>query len=404
MSETVISVEGLYKKFCRNLKRSMAYGSFDVAKNMLGISYDKGTLRKDEFWALEDVNFEIKQGEMLGIIGQNGCGKSTLLRLINGIYPPDKGRITIKGRIGALIAVGAGFHPHMTGRENIVLNGTILGMTKGELKKKFDSIVDFADLKEFLDAPVSTYSSGMYVRLGFSIAVHCEPEILLMDEILAVGDVGFQTKCFDKIGQMRKRGTSTFFVSHNLHHIYTFCDKVLVLNKGKIIYNGNPEKGLSLYKESIIGLHSAGEIERVRTGTNEFRVLEIAIQPALDNNTIRLNTGDTIHIIIKYEAMKNFNDAEFDILLKPPVQAQSEFCQVSNKSLKKRINITKGKGTLTVTIKNINLNNIRAYLFFALWTKQRRDILVWYRNIPVDVKGNQLESGWSHFDIDYTVR
>jgi len=382
----------------------MAYGSFDVAKNMLGISYDKGTLRKDEFWALEDVNFEIKQGEMLGIIGQNGCGKSTLLRLINGIYPPDKGRITIKGRIGALIAVGAGFHPHMTGRENIVLNGTILGMTKGELKKKFDSIVDFADLKEFLDAPVSTYSSGMYVRLGFSIAVHCEPEILLMDEILAVGDVGFQTKCFDKIGQMRKRGTSTFFVSHNLHHIYTFCDKVLVLNKGKIIYNGNPEKGLSLYKESIIGLHSAGEIERVRTGTNEFRVLEIAIQPALDNNTIRLNTGDTIHIIIKYEAMKNFNDAEFDILLKPPVQAQSEFCQVSNKSLKKRINITKGKGTLTVTIKNINLNNIRAYLFFALWTKQRRDILVWYRNIPVDVKGNQLESGWSHFDIDYTVR
>lgn len=382
----------------------MAYGSFDVARNMLGVSYDKGTLRKDEFWALEDISFKVKKGETLGIIGQNGCGKSTLLRLINGIYPPDKGRIAIKGRIGALIAVGAGFHPHMTGRENIILNGTILGMTKGELKKKFDSIVDFAGLEEFLDAPVSTYSSGMYVRLGFSIAVHCEPDILLVDEVLAVGDVGFQTKCFDKIGQMRKRGTSTFFVSHNLHHIYTFCDKVLVLNKGKIIYNGNPEKGLSLYKESIIGLHSAGEIERVRTGTNEFRVLEIAIQPALDNNTIRLNTGDTIHIIIKYEAMKNFNNAEFDILLKPPVQAQSEFCQVSNKSLKKRINITKGKGTLTVTIKNINLNNIRAYLFFALWSKQRRDNLVWYRNIPVDVKGNQLESGWSHFDIDYTVR
>ncbi|HNW30666.1 MAG TPA: ATP-binding cassette domain-containing protein, partial [Spirochaetota bacterium] len=143
MSETVISVEGLYKKFCRNLRRSMAYGSFDVARNMLGVSYDKGTLRKDEFWALEDISFKVKKGETLGIIGQNGCGKSTLLRLINGIYPPDKGRIAIKGRIGALIAVGAGFHPHMTGRENIILNGTILGMTKGELKKKFDSIVDF---------------------------------------------------------------------------------------------------------------------------------------------------------------------------------------------------------------------------------------------------------------------
>ncbi|HPV43858.1 MAG TPA: ABC transporter ATP-binding protein [Spirochaetota bacterium] len=404
MSETVISVEGLYKKFCRNLRRSMAYGSFDVARNMLGVSYDKGTLRKDEFWALEDISFKVKKGETLGIIGQNGCGKSTLLRLINGIYPPDKGRIAIKGRIGALIAVGAGFHPHMTGRENIILNGTILGMTKGELKKKFDSIVDFAGLEEFLDAPVSTYSSGMYVRLGFSIAVHCEPDILLVDEVLAVGDVGFQTKCFDKIGQLKNSGMTTFFVSHNLHHIYTFCDKVLVLNKGNSIFNGDPADGMSLYKTIIADLHSSGEIERIRNGTEEFRVLELSMQPALVDNTIQIDSGDDVVIKIKYEALKNYNDVEFDILLKLPVQAQKEFCQVSNKSLCKKIDIAKGKGTLTIRIKRINLNNIRAYLFFALWSKQRRDNLVWYRNIPVDVKGNQLESGWSHFDIDYTVR
>ena len=167
----VLRVENLCKKFCPTLKHSMYYGAIDTVRSMLGVAYATDQLRKNEFWALDDICFELRKGEALGIIGANGSGKSTLLRLITGIFPPDKGRIAFKGRIGALIAVGAGFHPYMTGRENIYLNGTILGMTRREIDAKLDAIIDFADIGDFLEAPISTYSSGMRVRLGFAIAV-----------------------------------------------------------------------------------------------------------------------------------------------------------------------------------------------------------------------------------------
>jgi lipopolysaccharide transport system ATP-binding protein len=232
--EVIIKVEGLYKKFCRSIKRSMYYGFIDIARNMLGIRYDTGVLRKNEFWSLENINFDLKKGEALGIIGQNGSGKSTLLRLINGIYPPDKGMIMVKGRIGALIAVGAGFHPHLTGRENIFLNGTILGMSREEIESKFEDIVAFADLGEFMDAPVATYSSGMYIRLGFSIAIHSEPEILLADEVLAVGDLSFALKCYRKIAEYRDNGGSIILVSHGMSLIRNTCNKVIWMEKGAI--------------------------------------------------------------------------------------------------------------------------------------------------------------------------
>lgn len=249
MSDTVIKVEGLYKKFCSNLRRSMYYGTVDVTRSMFGIPYDTGKLRKGEFWALQDINFELKRGETLGLIGQNGCGKTTLLRLLNGIFPPDRGKITINGRIGALIAVGAGFHPHMTGRENIYLNGTILGMSKQEIKRKFDEIVDFAEIGDFLDAPVATYSSGMTVKLGFSIAIHCIPDILLIDEILSVGDLSFNNKSLRKMAEYRENANAILFISHNLEHIRNLCNKVIVLNKGRIEYYGDTHSGIVYYEE-----------------------------------------------------------------------------------------------------------------------------------------------------------
>jgi len=246
--DTVIKVENLSKKFCRSLKRSMFYGSVDVARNMLGMKYYPGNLRKNEFWALKDINFEVKKGETFGLVGANGSGKSTLLRMINGIFPPDRGRIEVKGRIGALIAVGAGFHPHMTGRENINLNGAILGMTQAEIKKEMDSIIDFAEIGDFLDAPVSTYSSGMYVRLGFAIAIHSRPDIVLVDEILAVGDSKFQRKCLDKIREMRSTGTTFFLVSHNMQNIESMCNRALLLDKGKQIKLGAPQEVVPIYE------------------------------------------------------------------------------------------------------------------------------------------------------------
>ncbi|MBI4681231.1 MAG: ATP-binding cassette domain-containing protein [Nitrospirae bacterium] len=261
MSDVVIKAEGVSKKFCLNLKRSLLYGTHDIFRNMVGVAYDTGTLRKDEFWALDDINFELKRGETLGIIGVNGSGKSTLLRLLSGIFPSDKGRITVKGRIGSLIAVGAGFHPHMTGRENIFLNGTILGMTKKEILQKFDSIVDFAEIGEFLEAPVSTYSSGMRVRLGFAIAVHCEPEILLIDEVLSVGDLSFRNKSLRHMADFRKKAKALIFISHQLEQVRVLCTRVIILDKGKIIYDGPAHEGCVAYEELTreIRLQNANE-------------------------------------------------------------------------------------------------------------------------------------------------
>jgi len=225
----------------------MVYGVVDLSKNLLGIRPDSTVIRKDEFWALNDISFELGRGEVLGLIGMNGSGKTTLLRLLSGIFPPDKGEIMVKGRVGALIAIGAGFHPHMTGRENIYLNGTILGMTRDELENKFHDIVDFAEIRDFLDAPVSTYSSGMRVRLGFSIAVQMAPDVLLIDEVLAVGDVAFKAKCQRKISQLIEKGTTIILVSHDMNSIKKNCHKVMLLDKGKFIDSGAPKEIIDVY-------------------------------------------------------------------------------------------------------------------------------------------------------------
>lgn len=267
--DTVLKVDGLYKKFCKSLKRSMLYGTQDMARSMLGYSVDNVELRKNEFWALQDINFELKRGETLGLIGQNGCGKTTLLRLINGIFPPDKGRITINGRIGALIAVGAGFHPYMTGRENIYLNGIILGMTKKEIDKKFDEIIDFAEIGDFIDAPVSTYSSGMTVRLGFAIAIHCEPELLLVDEILAVGDLRFQQKCLLKISELKELGSAIIFVSHQMSTVQWICNQCILLNKGFVYKSGKSIEVIGhYYNLNSNNTHNKNEIKKLVSSKN----------------------------------------------------------------------------------------------------------------------------------------
>ena len=247
--DVVISVKQVSKKFCRNLKRSMIYGIHDLSRSFWGMPGNSTQLRKHEFWALEDISFDLKRGETLGIIGENGSGKTTLLRVLTGIFPPDKGEIVIKGKVGALVAVGAGFHPHMTGRENIYLNGVILGMTRKEIDAKFEDIANFAEIGDFLDAPVSTYSSGMRVRLGFAIAIHANMEILLIDEILSVGDLSFQNKALRKMGEFRQQAAASIFISHHLEHIRNICNRVIVLSKGAIIFYGNTSEGVVFYQE-----------------------------------------------------------------------------------------------------------------------------------------------------------
>jgi lipopolysaccharide transport system ATP-binding protein len=400
-TDLVLQVQHLYKKFCRSLRHSMYYGLSDSVRSMLGVRFSTERLRTNEFWALEDVSFELHRGETLGVIGANGSGKSTLLRLITGIYPPDSGRIMLKGRVGALIAVGAGFHPHMTGRENIYLNGTILGMTRREITERLDEIIDFADIEEFLEAPVSTYSSGMRVRLGFAIAINCQPDILLVDEILAVGDLGFQLKCFDKIGQLRKNGVATLLVSHNLQHIAMFCRKVLLLDHGRAEYCGNIETGLSIYKKQFVNIFgSSGEIEKIVTGTHDCRILDIEFYPTMVDNTIRLNNAEDLEIIVHYDALRDILDAEVSMLLELNLPTPQYF-QATNRAFKRSIDFKKGVGFLRMRIKRISLNNIGAYLYFSVARHNRTEIIIWWRKIPVIVSGNALSAGWTHFDVEY---
>jgi len=225
----------------------MLYGVHDIGRNMIGLSSHPEILRKNEFWALKDISIEINEGEAVGVIGANGSGKTTLLKLLNGIFWPDQGKITVKGRVGVLIEVGAGFHPLLTGRENIYINSAILGMTKEEVNKKFDSIVEFSDIGDFLDTPVKYYSSGMFVKLGFSVAVHSEPDILLIDEVLAVGDIQFQVKCFRKMREFKEAGKTILLVTHDMGAIQRHTERVILLQRGSLCGVDTPKNAVNKY-------------------------------------------------------------------------------------------------------------------------------------------------------------
>lgn len=242
----LIEVKDLHKRFCRDLKRSLFYGVCDVGREMIGLDTDTGKLRTKEFYAVNDVSFEVRRGECIGLVGRNGAGKTTLLKLINGLIKPDHGSITVRGRVAALIALGAGFNPILTGRENIYINGSVLGLTRKEINEKVDEIIEFSEIADFIDSPVQSYSSGMVVRLGFSIATALKPDVLLLDEVLAVGDVSFFSKCLKRIGDIMN-DTAVIFVSHNASQIERICNRCVHLQKGAVIDVGPTDKILEQY-------------------------------------------------------------------------------------------------------------------------------------------------------------
>lgn len=244
--EVLVKVEGLSKKFCKDLKTSLWYGVKDLMTGIGGSTY-KRTLRPKEFWAVKNINFELRRGECLGLIGHNGAGKSTLLKILNGLINPDAGKVTIKGRVGALIELGAGFNPILSGRENIYNNGAILGFTRNEINQKLEAIIEFAELEEFIDMPVQHYSSGMKVRLGFAVAAQMEPDVLIIDEVLAVGDLGFVLKCFKTIDRILPN-TAVIFVSHSMPMISRMCNQIILMEKGQSQFQGvNVGKAIDLY-------------------------------------------------------------------------------------------------------------------------------------------------------------
>ena len=400
--EVVVSVKNISKKFCRHLRRSMKYGIFDLSKNLVGIKPDSSSLRRDEFWAVKDINFELRKGQVLGLIGLNGSGKTTLLRLLAGIFPPDEGEITIKGRVGALIAVGAGFHPHMTGRENIYLNGTILGMTRKELDSKFDDIVEFAEVGEFLDAPVSTYSSGMRVKLGFAIAVHIDPDVLIIDEVLSVGDIAFKSKCFNAINKLMK-DTAVIFVSHNLPQVSRICTDIIVMDEGMAEYQGGDVcAGIEYYQ-------SKGKFaEALISGSGRAQILDIKIDSKnckLDSKSVPLvKYLDDLLIDVIYSMDSDIEEATVGVAFLTAdtmavAQCISSNCNFKVKNQKKvsklRLTIPKIQlvtGTYTINLGILDEN--RGEVFVSHWNAKEFRIV----GTPVNIAPFQLQGDWEYIE------
>ncbi|MDD5595517.1 MAG: ABC transporter ATP-binding protein [Candidatus Omnitrophica bacterium] len=259
--------------------------------------------KKQAIWALQDVTFEVKRGEVIGIIGRNGAGKSTLLKIISRIVEPTGGRVTICGKVGAILEIGAGFHEELSGRENIYLNGAILGMGKKEIRNKFDEIVEFSGVEKFLDTPIKYYSSGMHLRLAFSIAANLDSEILLVDELLAVGDVEFQNKCFGKIRQVTEHGRTVLFVSHNMTAINAFCSSALLLESGRIAALGNKEEVISKYLETVYKLVNTELQQRNdRQGDGRMRFTRYWLENAKGQRTTAFRSGESAVICVQYSS------------------------------------------------------------------------------------------------------
>lgn len=315
VSEPIIRVENLGKKYLIRHQQQEPYTALrDVITNSVkswGRTLVNGKEEKlenpsqEEFWALKDVSFEMKRGDVVGIIGRNGAGKSTLLKILSRITEPTCGRATIKGRVASLLEVGTGFHGDLTGRENIFLNGAILGMGKQEIRKKFDEIVSFSEVEKFIDTPVKRYSSGMYVRLAFGVAAHLEPEILIVDEVLAVGDTQFQKKCLGKMADISEQeGRTVFFVSHNLASVKTLCQQAILLESGHIVYQGDPHSCIEKYISNV-SLHNVVELEtdkierHIKEYGTDLRIIKVKVESASENGMILFGTPITVKIVFK---------------------------------------------------------------------------------------------------------
>lgn len=307
MSDTVIRVQNLSKQYRIGARQQgyktfreaivdMAKAPFRLARSLLSVPGSLLSPAQDTIWALRDVSFEVKRGEVVGIIGRNGAGKSTLLKVLSKITEPTEGRAELKGRVGSLLEVGTGFHPELTGHENIYLYGAILGMDRWEVTRKFDDIVTFAELEKFIDTPVKRYSSGMYMRLAFAVAAHLEPEILLIDEVLAVGDAAFQDKCLGKMEDVSKEGRTVLFVSHSMASISSLCENVVLLQKGRIRSIGPSAKIVEEYLASHIKISASVDLRdyKDRKGTGEVRVVEATILDSTGTPCSRFKYNDDI--------------------------------------------------------------------------------------------------------------
>jgi len=355
----IIEVKGLSKKY----KIGEAQPYLTLRDTLAGLFTHpfqkiKVGLQKDEFWALKDINFTVEPGEVVGIIGRNGAGKSTLLKILSRITPPTSGEVILRGRVGSLLEVGTGFHQELTGRENIFLNGAILGMSQREIKKKFDEIITFAEVEKFIDTPVKHYSSGMYMRLAFSIAAHLDPDILIVDEVLAVGDAEFQEKCIGKMDQIaKKEGKTVLFVSHNSEAIRKLSHRCILVNQGKKEFEGTVTDTFQKYNEiqSNIDFRKSNRINNVgRRGSGTLKFTNIEILNTQNRKVFVFKPRDIVKFKVKYSVFKNVVGLNIIVYLSS-TKAEKVILSEIRQELDSEIIMKGTKGELTI---NLNLSNL----------------------------------------------
>ena len=363
--EVLVKVEGLSKKFAKTLKKSLKYGVYDLVANLRG-KETSDALRSDEFWALQDINFEVRRGECLGLIGHNGAGKSTLLKILNGLINPDHGKVTMRGRVGALIELGAGFNPIMTGRENIYNNGAVLGFTREEINAKVEEIIDFAEIREFIDMPVQNYSSGMKVRLGFAVAAQMEPDILIIDEVLAVGDVGFRAKCYEKIGQLIQN-TAVILVSHSMHQIARITTKTLLLNKGKEGFFGLTSEGTEQY-------YNQSKVKENKIKTNDI-VTSFEIKNIRDS----FISGDRMKFLLILESSCELENIDINLVILS--REEIPVAQMNSLSSDLLFKLNKGHNKIYIETDHIKLNTGIYFLSITLFDYKNKTNIIWFDKV-----------------------
>jgi lipopolysaccharide transport system ATP-binding protein len=392
---TVVRVTGLSKKFCRSLRRSLWYGVADAASEF---RFSRGGLRSahaaerglrpQEFWAVRDVSFELQRGECIGLIGHNGAGKTTLLRMLNGLIKPDAGEAVIRGRVGALISLGAGFNPILTGRENVYVNASVLGLSRSEIDARIDEIIDFAELREFIDSPVQGYSSGMAVRLGFAVATAVCPDVLLLDEVLAVGDMAFYAKCFRRLSEIRLMRSAFILVGHNMHQIARICDRVMVLDHGAVVYSGPTEKGIEHYHRiQAEKMDQVPELQTAGTRTQWFSGVCLADQQG--NTVTALGPGDGF--VVRWKVQPGLPSGKWSVDLVIRDAADEALVQVSQDL--EFHEESHGGGHLTAVVPSLPLSPGRYRLSLAVWALPSRELIFWQKGISLPVVGDSSTVG-----------
>ncbi|MFO0938489.1 MAG: ABC transporter ATP-binding protein [Gemmataceae bacterium] len=377
-----------------NLSESIKRSVKNLGSKFKQLVSPMATANDHGFWALKDVEFEVQTGEVLGVIGRNGAGKSTLLKILSRITEPTTGRIEVRGRMGSLLEVGAGFHPELTGRENVYLNGSILGMTRAEIRKKFDAIVAFSECEDFLDTPVKRYSSGMFVRLAFAVAAHLEPEIMVVDEVLAVGDATFQKRCIDRMTELAHQGRTILFVSHNMQLIPQFCQRALVLQRGQMIKSGPAADVTRYYMDRLLADTRTGDLsDKPHTGCGRARFVRAGVVDAEGRVLSQFTSGEDFIVRMEVDVKSPVDDVSLAVVV------QSLFgtrvITSWNREVNFKTNFRPGRQAYECRFQNVRLRPGHTVMV-NLWSAEHHDVIDAVDNaIAIDVVGSDRDKNLS---------